>query len=103
MRFQNNVYLCVTKPKDMTTATINISKSLTVVTNNSAYMVNLSELLNQASKFDIVTINGIVKTEKFTKYLNSMIANGYNVISENWNRVNEIAIGASDFSITLSK
>jgi hypothetical protein len=87
----------------MTTATLNISKSLTVVTNNSAYMVNLSELLTQANKFDLVTINGIVKTEKFTKYLNSMIANGFKIISENWNRENEIAVGASDFSITLSK
>ena len=87
----------------MTTATLNISKILTVVTNNSAYMVNLSELLTQANKFEVVTINGIVKTEKFTKYLNIMVANGYKVISENWNRVNEIAIGASDFSITLSK
>ena len=87
----------------MTTATLNISKSLTVVTNNSAYMVNLSELLTQANKFEVVTINGIVKTEKFSKYLNTMIANGYKIISENWNRVNEIAVGASDFSITLSK
>ena len=96
-------YICETKAKNMTTATLNISKSLTVVTNNSAYMVNLSELLTQANKFEVVTINGIVKTEKFSKYLNTMIANGYKIISENWNRVNEIAVGASDFSITLSK
>jgi hypothetical protein len=32
-----------------------------------------------------------------------MLSNGYVIITENWNRVNTIADGVSDFSITLSK
>lgn len=87
----------------MTTATFNISKTLTVVTNNSVYICNLSELVLQSNKFNTVEIKGITSTKKFNKYLSVMIANGYNVITENWLRNNVIADGATDFSITLSK
>jgi hypothetical protein len=87
----------------MNTATLNISKSLTVVTCNKVYMTKLNNLIAEATKFDIVNINGITKTEKLNKYLNIMIANGYKVIAENWNRANTIADGVSDFSIQLSK
>ena len=87
----------------MKTATLNISKSLTVVTCNNVYMAKLNNLIDEAAKFDIVNIKGITKTEKLNKYLTIMIANGYKVTAENWNRANTIADGVSDFSIQLSK
>jgi hypothetical protein len=87
----------------MTTATLNIAKNLTVVTNNYAYNANLSNLIEEANKFNLVNLNGVTKTEKLNKYLDIMLSNGYIVLSENWNRVNTIADGVSDFSITLSK
>lgn len=87
----------------MTTATLNIAKNLTVVTGNSAYMTNLAEVTNEAAKYDVVNLNGITKTAKLNKYLSFLIAAGYSVVCENWNRVNTIADGVSDFSIQLSK
>jgi len=87
----------------MTTATLNISKNLTVVTDNSVYNANLSEIINIANKYNVFTIKGITKTAKFNKYLSDMIAKGYNVICENWMRENYIADGSMDFSIQLSK
>jgi hypothetical protein len=87
----------------MTNATFNISKKLTVVTNNCVYICNLSELVQQSNKFNTVNINGVTDSAKFNKYLSVMISNGYNIISENWLRNNVIANGVTDFSITLSK
>jgi hypothetical protein len=87
----------------MTTATLNIAKSLTVVTNNFVYTTNLSNLIAEASKYNFVNLNGVTKTEKLNKYLSVMLSKGYVILSENWNRVNTIADGVSDFSITLSK
>jgi len=87
----------------MKTATLNIAKSLTVVTNSFVYTANLSNLIAEASKYDVVNLNGVTKTEKLNKYLSLMTSKGYVVLTENWNRVNTIADGVSDFSITLSK
>jgi len=87
----------------MTTATLNIAKSLTVVTNNFVYTTNFSNLIAEASKYNVVNLNGVTKTEKLNKYLSVMLSKGYVILSENWNRVNTIADGVSDFSITLSK
>jgi hypothetical protein len=87
----------------MTTTTLNIAKSLTVVTNNFVYTTNFSNLIAEASKYNVVNLNGVTKTEKLNKYLSVMLSKGYVILSENWNRVNTIADGVSDFSITLSK
>ena len=87
----------------MTTATLNIAKSLTVVTNNFVYTTNFTNLIAEASKYNVVNLNGVTKTEKLNKYLSVMLSKGYVILSENWNRVNTIADGVSDFSITLSK
>ena len=87
----------------MNTATLNIAKKLTVVTNNNAYTTNLSNLISEASKFDVVNLKGITKTEKLNKYLEVMNVNGFKLISENYNRINTIADGSSDFSFEFSK
>ena len=84
-------------------ATLNIAKSLTVVTDNKVYITNLTNLISEANKFKTIDLKGITKTEKLVKYLSIMCSNGYKIVSENYNRVNTIADGASDFSYTLSK
>lgn len=87
----------------MKTATLNISKTLTVVTSNFAYGTNLSNIIIEANKYSTINLNGVTKTSKLNKYISTLINNGYSVVCENWNRANEIADGVSDFSITLSK
>jgi hypothetical protein len=87
----------------MTVVTLNIAKKITVVTSNFVYQTNLKNFIIEANKYDVINLNGITKTEKLNKYLTAMIANEYTVITENWNRINTIADGVSDFSITLSK
>jgi hypothetical protein len=87
----------------MTVVTLNISKKITVVTSNFVYQTNLKNVIIEANKYDVINLNGITKTEKLNKYLKAMIANKYTVITENWNRINTIADGVSDFSITLIK
>jgi hypothetical protein len=87
----------------MRNATLNIGKSLTVVTGNCVYTTNLSSILIEANKYDQINLNGVTKTEKLNKYINILKSNGYIVVVENWNRANEIADGLSDFSIKFSK
>ena len=87
----------------MKTASLNISKTLTVISSNFVYTTKLGNVIIEANKYDVINLNGIAKIEKLNKYLTSFIANGYSVISENHNRINTIADGVSDFSYTLSK
>lgn len=87
----------------MTQASLYIAKSLTVINGNVVYMTKLSNLVIEANKYQIIDINGVNKTKKLNKYLELLVNNGYNVISVNYHRINTIADGVSDFSITLSK
>lgn len=87
----------------MTTATLNIAKVLTVVGINFAYAANLSNIIIEANKFDVVNLNGITKIEKFNKYLDGMLSSGYSIVCENWKRENEICDGVVDFSIQLKR
>jgi hypothetical protein len=87
----------------MTTATLNISQVLTVITSNCVYTTKLSNLVIEANKFNQVNINGLAKVEKLNKYLGVLNANGYSVICENWNQPSEILEGINNFSIELCK
>lgn len=87
----------------MKNATLNIGKSLTVVTGNCGYITNLSSIVSEANKYDQINLNGVTKTKKLNKYINLLKSNGYMIVVENWNRANEIADGVSDFSIKFSK
>jgi hypothetical protein len=87
----------------MTNATFNIGKSLTVIFGGLVYQKNLSEVVVEAAKYDTVSLKGITKTEKLNKYLSKLETMGYKIISTDWKRENEIAEGAVDFQITLSK
>jgi hypothetical protein len=87
----------------MTAATLDISKVITVITGNCVYTTKLANILIEANKYDVIDFKGRIKTKKLNKYLIAFIANGYSVVTENWNRVNTISDGSSDFSITLSK
>jgi len=87
----------------MPNATLNIGKSLTVVTGNCVYTTKLSSILEEANKYNQINLNGVTKTEKLNKYINLLKSNGYMIVVENWNRANEIADGVSDFSINFSK
>jgi hypothetical protein len=87
----------------MTNATFNIGKNLTVIFGGLVYQKNLSEVVVEAAKYDTVSLKGITKTEKLNKYLSKLETMGYKIISTDWRRENEIAEGAVDFQITLSK
>jgi hypothetical protein len=87
----------------MTTATLNISQVLTVITSNCVYTTKLSNLVSEANKFNQININGLAKVEKLNKYLDVLNANGYSVICENWNEASQIIEGINNFSIELSK
>lgn len=86
-----------------TAATFNITKILTVISMNYVYNAKLSNIMLEADKYNEVNITGLIKTEKLNKYISNFLNNGYVLLSENWNRVGEIADGVSDFSITFSK
>jgi hypothetical protein len=87
----------------MTTATFNIGKKLTIVTENIVYVTKLSEITNELKKFNLITIKGITSESKFKKYIDSINESGYIVISEDYIRLNSICDGSADFSITFSK
>jgi len=87
----------------MTSATLDISKVITVITGNCVYTTKLGNIFVEANKYNLIDFQGRIKTKKLNKYLIAFIANGYSVVTENWNRINTISDGSSDFSITLSK
>ena len=87
----------------MTDATLDISKVITVITDNFVYTTKLKNIIVEANKYNLIHFKGRIKTKKFNKYLIAFIANGYSVVTENWNRINTISDGSSDFSITLIK
>ena len=87
----------------MKTATLDISKVITVITGNCVYTTKLGNIIVEANKYNLIDFKGRIKTKKLNKYLIAFIANGYSVVTENWNRINTISDGSSDFSITLIK
>jgi len=87
----------------MNTASFNIAKNLTIITDINVYNANFSNLILEASKFNVIDLKGVTSTVKLNKYLSVLLSAGFSVLTENWNRENEIAEGVSDFSITLTK
>jgi len=87
----------------MNTASFNISKNLTIITDINVYSANFSNLILEASKFNVIDLKGVTSTVKLNKYLSVLLSAGFSILTENWNRENEIADGVSDFSITLTK
>jgi len=87
----------------MNTASFNIAKNLTIITDINVYNANFSNLILEASKFNVIDLKGVTSTVKLNKYLSVLLSAGFSVLTENWNRENEIADGVSDFSITLTK
>ncbi|MBP7557822.1 MAG: hypothetical protein KA821_16210 [Chitinophagaceae bacterium] len=73
----------------MTSATISISKKITMIKSNNGTSVvtmhNLSDLASVVNGLDVFTMYGTSKPAKFEKYFAVVLAAGYIVSQVNWN------------------
>jgi len=73
----------------MTSATIEISKKVTMIKSNNGTSIvtmhNLSELASVINGLDVFTMYGTAKPEKFEKYFAVVLTAGYSVSQINWN------------------
>ena len=91
----------------MTTATIDISKVLTLITpaGNNFKVSNhkLTDFESIIGKFSKIHFKGVTSITKFEKYNNKLISKGFKKVKTNYSYKNDPVEGAINFSFDYSK
>lgn len=97
------MYLYIIKLQKMKKAIFGLSKTLMIINDHFVMTRQMGDFVQEAIKYDLITLVGFTSVKKFAKYTEFLNLNGFIEVKENWKRFGQYAPGSVDFSIEFSK